>query len=293
MSPTIDMYVPNHEMLGCRDQPDTTERTMTQLAHIDVTCPKCSESDTAEVWTSINSSTNPDEAQYLIDGFLFSWTCPACGHTATLNYDCLYHDPARKLMIQYIANAATNADAHGGTTANAKTAANVANAASNTEADTKSRVTTGTDASVSTTANAETVTSEQRAKQAADALAPLRDKGYEVRIVASRESLREKAAIARDGLDDRAIELLKFLLFNKFVGEGVLDGNCAAYYGALDEDGNIIVEFVGAGEPQESTIPRDVYETAAGQIPQLGHELLSAFSIDRSWASKANGQLGK
>ena len=211
---------------------------MTQMLNINVTCPNCGTCDTAEVWASVNAAENPQEAQYLIDGFLFSWTCPACGHAAALNHDCLYHDPNRKVMVQYVANA-------------------------------------------------------DDARHAASALAPLRAEGYEVRVVASRESLREKAALARDGLDDRAVELLKFLLFNKFVAEGAVPATSVAYYGALDEEGGIVVEFVGQGEPLESTVPRDVYETAVGQIPHLDSDLLEAFCVDRAWAARANGQLAR
>lgn len=125
-----------------------------------------------------------------------------------------------------------------------------------------------------------------RRAEVEEALATWRERGYRVRLVGTREALREKAATARDGLDDRAVELCKFLVFNKLVADGALDAGRSAYYGALDEDGGIIVEFVGAGEPLETCVPRDVYEAALAQVGTLADDDADAPVIDRAWAAR-------
>lgn len=205
---------------------------MTERMNVSVTCPQCGTESTTEVWTSVNSADNPDEAQWLIDGFLFEHECPECGNAITLNHNCLYHNPGRKAMVLYLAR-------------------------------------------------------PQNVDQAETALEKHRAAGYRARIVPSRLVLREKAAMLRDGLDDRGVELVKFLVFNKFVEEGAIDSRHTAYYGALAEDGGIIVEFIAAGcEPQETVVPRDVYDNAVQQIDALAVEDAQPFLVDRPWAAK-------
>ena len=210
---------------------------MAEIMITNVTCPQCGKVDEVEIWATVNASSDPNAVQWIIDGFLFEWECTGCGCAITLNHDCLYHDPDRKVMIQYVSK-------------------------------------------------------PEKILDAARALEALRSRGYELRIVTSLSSLREKVAIERDGLDDKVVELLKFALFNKFVAEGKLQGTDVAYYGAIDEDGGIIVEFIGQGDAQESSIPRELYDSVAQQVPHLDRELLGSLSVDRAWAAKANEQLG-
>lgn len=199
---------------------------MTSSMKISVTCPKCHERSEAEVWTSVNNVENPDEAQWLIDGFLFQHECPACGHAATLNHDCLFHDAEAKAFVLYVADR----------------------------------------------------------KKAADALKALEDRAprdYLVRSVHTRDELREKAAILRDGLDDRAMEVVKLAAFNKFAEAGELPAQTRAFYGALAEDGGIIVEFVTDGGTTETTVPRDLYDRVAKSFADAQPSV-----VDRAWATK-------
>ena len=200
--------------------------TMSEPMKTQVTCPKCQAAGKAEIWTNVNSAENPNEAQWLIDGFLFQYECPECGHVSTLNHDCLYHDAGNRAFILYVAEAFKAHDA----------------------------------------------------LAALEARAP---KGYRVRLVDSREALREKAAILRDGLDDRAVEVAKLAAYNKFAEEGALDRSARAYYGALDEDGGIIVEFVSASGTTETTVPRDIYDGIAASFTDVEPSI-----VDRTWATQ-------
>lgn len=117
-----------------------------------------------------------------------------------------------------------------------------------------------------------------------DVLAALQERapeGYVVRLVRSREELREKAAILRDGLDDRAVEVVKLAAFNKFAEEGALPANAQAYYGATAEDGGIIVEFVTPAGTTETTVPRDVYDGVAESFTDMQPPY-----VDRPWATQ-------
>ena len=197
---------------------------MTSSIFSTVTCPKCQAQSQAEVWTSVNNIENPDEAQWLIDGFLFKHTCPNCQTEMTLNHDCLYHDAKRKAMVLYVADPAK----------------------------------------------------ETQAFEALDARKP---RGYVARLAQSRDDLREKAAILRDGLDDRAVEVAKQAVFNKFVSVGEVVKDARPLYGALAENGDIIVEFVSEQGTTETVVPRDVYDGIADSFTDVQPPL-----VDRRWA---------
>ena len=191
---------------------------------IAVTCPRCHEAGEAEIWMRVNNVETPDEAQWLIDGFLFTYECPACGNIATLNHDCVFEDAKRKALIMYVADPA-------------------------------------------------------RANEALAALEAEKPEGYHVRLVEAADVLREKAAIYRDGLDDRAVEVAKQAVFNRFVSTGQVERDARPLYGALAEDGGIIVEFVTATGTTETTIPADVYRGIADSFTDAQPPV-----VDRTWA---------
>ena len=197
---------------------------MTESMKTTVTCPKCSEAGEAELWTSVNNASNPDEAQWLIDGFLFQYECPACGAISTLNHDCLYHDAVNKMMVLY-------------------------------------------------------VTDPDKADEALAALLSRRPEGYRIRLVETLDDLREKAAIARDGLDDRAVEVAKQAVFNRFVGIGDVEKEARVLYGARAENGDVIVEFVSPHGTTETAIPKDVYQGIADSFTDAQPAV-----VNRTWA---------
>ena len=127
--------------------------------------------------------------------------------------------------------------------------------------------------------------------KAQDALAALDSRkpaGYRIRLVASRETLREKAAILRDGLDDRAVEVAKAAVFNRFVSAGEVIKDARPYYGAKDEDGGIIVEFVSVGKTVQTTVPRDIYEGIAASFEDVQPPV-----VDQAWAMNVLSNWGE
>lgn len=197
---------------------------MTDSMKVAVTCPKCREAGEAEVWTSVNNVESPDEAQWLIDGFLFQYECPACGAVSALNHDCLYNDALNKVMVMYVAD-------------------------------------------------------PSKVEGALAALDERKPEGYFIRVVASRDELREKAAIFRDGLDDRAVEVAKLAVFNRFVGMGEVDRDARVLYGARDEEGGIVVEFVSSAKTTQTVIPRNMYAGIADSFTGFQPPV-----VDRAWA---------
>ena len=64
-------------------------------------CPACGEKMEAPVYTSVNVTANPTHKRGVLDGELFSCTCPACGEVTRLVYPFLYHDMARRVMLYF------------------------------------------------------------------------------------------------------------------------------------------------------------------------------------------------
>ncbi len=51
------------------------------------------------IYRSINAADDPELKQKVMDGSLFVWECPDCGQMNLVKYECLYHDPEKKLMV--------------------------------------------------------------------------------------------------------------------------------------------------------------------------------------------------
>ena len=123
--------------------------------------------------------------------------------------------------------------------------------------------------------------------KAEDALAALearKPEGYAIRLVSSRDELREKAAILRDGLDDRAVEVAKQAVFNHFVSIGEVERDARALFGARAEDGGVVIEFVCAHGTTETVVPRDVYEGIAASFTDAQPAV-----VDKEWALNVLG----
>lgn len=62
-------------------------------------CQKCSQQHKVDIYKSINTATDPDLKESVLNGELFLWNCPDCGQANLVAYDCLYHDPDEKFMV--------------------------------------------------------------------------------------------------------------------------------------------------------------------------------------------------
>jgi len=65
-------------------------------------CPGCSQSSEVTIWESINVGLDPELKQKVLDGTLFSFECPVCGHKESLVYATLYHDQERRFMTWWM-----------------------------------------------------------------------------------------------------------------------------------------------------------------------------------------------
>ena len=110
---------------------------------------------------------------------------------------------------------------------------------------------------------------------------------YRCRIVASLNSLREKAAICDDDLDDRAVEVAK-AVFKAYAGASdELAGHkvTSIYYSGLDDDGNLILYLIlDSGVTQDGTIPLAFYEKIEDQCVLGPHKVDDSFFVDEGWA---------
>ena len=72
---------------------------MAETNSFQAVCSGCGEKHTLKVVNSVNVKTSPELKEKIVDGELFTWTCPACGRTNLSKYPFLYHDPDEKLML--------------------------------------------------------------------------------------------------------------------------------------------------------------------------------------------------
>ncbi|MFN8482170.1 MAG: CpXC domain-containing protein [Anaerolineae bacterium] len=69
---------------------------------INIHCPQCGQSFTADVQTIVDVGENPRLKEALLGGTLNIFACPNCGARGRLGTPLFYHDPARELAIAYI-----------------------------------------------------------------------------------------------------------------------------------------------------------------------------------------------
>ena len=62
-------------------------------------CLKCGSTQQVKTYESINISKDPSLKEKVLDGSLFTWTCPHCGAVNLVTAPTLYHDPEGRLMV--------------------------------------------------------------------------------------------------------------------------------------------------------------------------------------------------
>jgi len=67
-----------------------------------VRCGRCGRPHAAELYTSIDISTDPDLKEKVRDGSVFVSECPYCGSKCLSGGNLLYRDPAAKVMISLL-----------------------------------------------------------------------------------------------------------------------------------------------------------------------------------------------
>ncbi|MFN8471293.1 MAG: CpXC domain-containing protein [Anaerolineae bacterium] len=69
---------------------------------INIRCPQCSQSFTADVQSIVDVGEDPGLKDALLGGTLNMFVCPNCGARGRLGTPLLYHDPSKELAIAYI-----------------------------------------------------------------------------------------------------------------------------------------------------------------------------------------------
>lgn len=62
-------------------------------------CSRCGKKSKIEVYKSINTADDPELKDRVRNGSLFIWECPECHQANLAKYECLYHDPEKKIMV--------------------------------------------------------------------------------------------------------------------------------------------------------------------------------------------------
>lgn len=75
---------------------------MSQLKTYSITCPKCGQAQSVELYDSINVEDDPDIRNALICNKINVVTCSSCSFVFTVEKPVLYHDPEREIMIYWM-----------------------------------------------------------------------------------------------------------------------------------------------------------------------------------------------
>ncbi len=74
---------------------------MSMKNNVETVCPYCHEPITLVVWDSVNNKTDPDIKELIVTGEFWKNKCPKCDGRIGIEHPLLYHDPDKKIMIQY------------------------------------------------------------------------------------------------------------------------------------------------------------------------------------------------
>ena len=110
------------------------------------------------------------------------------------------------------------------------------------------------------------------------------DSGYKHRLVTDINSLREKASILRDELDDRAVELMKLIVLAGNAVNDQIPSGATAYYVCLDEGSDLVLEFVSDEGAVSASVGREMYDSLAELVREREPEDKGLRFIDSQWA---------
>ena len=184
---------------------------------------------------SINAEKEPFLKEKIKNGSLFLWQCPQCGTTNLLIFKLLYHDPENRLLVLLLPSGSY-----------------------------------GTEKSLEKI-NA-SIALQKAEKDSPDAGSEAHfDESYTMRLVRESGSLIEKINIADNFLDDRVVELCKFVTKMELLDnqEDKLDAKALSdavlrFHHLEGADGDLIFTFALGGQMQSLTVGFNVYEDCRG-----------------------------
>ena len=74
---------------------------MSRHEWVEITCPVCGQKSEFMIWSSINTSLDPDMKEKVLNGEAFTFTCPNCNGKTGVDYGTLYHQMEDHIMIFY------------------------------------------------------------------------------------------------------------------------------------------------------------------------------------------------
>ena len=181
-----------------------------------IQCPKCQETIEVGMMPSLNAHLDPEAAKRLMKGEFFVVKCPKCGFAGAFEYPLLYNDMAHHMMIQL--------------------------AVGGSEAEVEEMVKAYREGFKETMAQV-----EKTIGQAFQS---------DFRIVKSGADLQEKAMIINAGFDDRAMEVMKFLLLAQ-VSEQNKDASFENVRYYEEADGKRLFLFFNGAYEVVATVPFD------------------------------------
>ena len=143
-----------------------------------IICPHCNRTSLFNIWSSINTKTDPATYSQVRDLSLFKFRCPYCEKTEIVHYPFLYHQMESAVMIYYQPKGDELAETQ------------------NMFEDVNAEAFGNPDAG-----------QDEIQDMLKNALA-----GYRYRVVTTLEDFLEKLAILDAGVDDRIVELTKAML---------------------------------------------------------------------------------
>jgi hypothetical protein len=211
-----------------------------------VACPMCGNKEKITIWDSLNSELSPDAKQKLLDGELFRFTCSKCGNSTGVFYPCLYHDMTHNVMIYLVDEQ------------HVEETKKVMDYVENHMTDiAKASVPSGLKIEVPDLG------------------------GRRKRIVTEQNSLREKAIIFDNNLDDRVIEIIKWLYYVS-VYEQHPDINEIYFFA---EDGKFKLQFIG-NMMWSVDVQEGLYEKIKEQYKERLDSVDKEYCVDKYWAAK-------
>ena len=107
---------------------------------------------------------------------------------------------------------------------------------------------------------------------------------YRIRIVTDQNSLREKAIIFENKLDDRVVEILKLIYFSNLKQTRPDAKVEVAYF--MVENGEYYIHFLGE-TPLTANVSPSLYQQIADDLVGKLEKVENEYIIDMQWAIKA------
>ena len=105
------------------------------------------------------------------------------------------------------------------------------------------------------------------------------------RLVFHPGQMSEKVRLMRDGLNDMAIELVKYFIQDTMMGEDPLYATLKLWYEGVTDQGDIVLSAYG-WEDGEVLVERRLYDSYLLDVTFAEESLVEDFVVDQQWAHR-------